>query len=138
MWLSAIAVLFFFIFIWLDSEGASNLQALTLNINILLVVVAWTLCIIHCSMVVEFSQMEKCLCYQIKRNEVFTIFQHHFLLPNWHKIRSFRFALCQTLIPFVCGPYNLFLCYALWLSYQQLNRCSTISTILSLNKIQPK
>lgn len=38
------------------------------------------------------KQIQECLCYQIRQNEVFTIYQHRFLLPNWHKICSFRFA----------------------------------------------
>lgn len=35
--------------------------------------------------------MKECLCYQIRRNEVFTIYQHRFLLPNWHKMCSLPF-----------------------------------------------
>lgn len=130
-------VLPLFIFMSLGSKRRTNLQALTHNFNILLcwwLHEQWTVfcvCIIHCSMVVEFSQMEKCLCYQIKRNEVFTISQHHFLLPNWHKIRSFRFALCQPPIPFVRCPTKFFpLWYALCLSLRVRrveSWCSTTS-----------
>lgn len=37
------------------------------------------------------NKMKECLCYQIRRNEVFTIYQHRFLLPNWHKMCSLPF-----------------------------------------------